>query len=87
MDCLHCGDCCNRMSPISFSEPCPNLVIDDSFYFCDSYHIRPPECEHHDFPSRFCPIGMDILGLSYPDDVEKIRVRLEIGYYKTKQIK
>lgn len=83
MDCLHCGDCCLRMSPI---RPCPHLIKDDDFYFCRIYRDRPDQCEAHDFPYRFCPIGMDILKLSYPADVEKIRMRLEIGYQKAREL-
>lgn len=26
MYCLHCGDCCRRMSPISHPAPCPHIV-------------------------------------------------------------
>jgi len=29
---------------------------------------------------------MDVLKLSYPADVEKIRLRLEIGYMKTREL-
>ena len=86
MDCLHCGDCCLRMSPISAPEPCPHLVKDNDFYFCKIYKSRPDQCKAHDFPSRFCPIGMDTQKLSYPEDVEKIRIRLEIGYIKAREL-
>lgn len=24
---------------------------------------RPQQCKDHDFPAKFCPIGMDVLGL------------------------
>jgi len=86
MDCLHCGDCCLRMSPISAPEPCPHLIKDGNFCFCKIYRNRPDQCKKHDFPYRFCPIGMDILKLSYPADVKKIRLRLEIGYIKTREL-
>lgn len=86
MECLHCGDCCLKMSPISAPEPCPNLLQNGDFYFCKIYRSRPNRCKSHTFPSRFCPIGMDILKLSYPEDIEKIRVRLEIGYIRAKEV-
>lgn len=86
MECLHCGDCCRRMPPPSMSVPCSNLIEDGTFFFCNIYEKRPIECENHEFHSRFCPIGMDVLKLSYPEDVEKIRVRLEIGYLKTRNL-
>ena len=75
-----------RMSPISAPEPCPHLIKDGNFCFCTIYKNRPDQCEKHDFPSRFCPIGMDVLKLSYPEDVEKIRMRLEIGYIKAREL-
>jgi len=84
MYCLHCGDCCKRMSPITGNgDPCPDLIEEGSFVFCGRYKSRPIECECHDFPSRFCPIGLDILGIS---DIEKIRQRLESGYELIKGI-
>lgn len=86
MYCLHCGDCCLRMSPISSPNPCPNLTQDGTFYFCGTYESRPSECVNHRFPSLFCPIGMDILGLSYPRDTEKIRIRLDEGYTKIQML-
>jgi len=83
MYCLHCGDCCRRMSPISAPDPCPHIREDGDFVFCDSYERRPEECVNHTFPSaRFCPIGLDVLGLEYPRDVEKIRERLDVGWSK-----
>jgi len=61
MNCLHCGDCCLSMSPISAPAPCPKIKQDGDFYFCSDYQNMPEECAKHDFPSRFCPIGMDKL--------------------------
>ena len=86
MYCLYCGDCCKRMSPLSAPEPCPNIVEDGNFYFCANYTTRPSECETHSFPMRFCPIGLDILKLEYPRDTEKIRIRIDTGYNKTKEM-
>lgn len=74
------------MSPISSPSTCPNLIQDDTFYFCSVYHNKPQECTNHDFPSRFCPIGMDVLRLEYPEDTEIIRMRLEMGYLKASQL-
>ena len=79
MYCLHCGDCCLRMSPISNSE-CPKLIQKDTYYLCSIYTNRPKQCENHDFPSRFCPVGMSKLGLHYPQDLEKIKDRIDIGW-------
>ena len=77
MHCLHCGDCCLRMSPLSAPEPCPHIWHVEDFYFCDRYQRRPDECSAHTFHSRFCPIGQDKLGISDPDI---IRQRLDAGY-------
>jgi len=74
--CLHCGDCCERMSPLSAPEPCPNIDRRGTFVFCDCYSRRPEECINHRFPSRYCPIGADLLGL---DTEEKIAARIEAG--------
>lgn len=71
------------MSPISNPDPCPHIREDDDFVFCDRYERRPEECVNHTFHgARFCPIGLDILGLSYPEDTEKIRIRIDEGYAK-----
>lgn len=89
MYCLHCGDCCLRMSPISNPEPCPHLIIeknnyDRPYHFCRIYENRPKECENHSFPMRFCPIGLDIFKF---DNSTDIQVHLEIGYLKIKEMK
>ena len=62
MQCLHCGNCCKHMSPISNPNPCPHLTQDGDYYFCSEYVNRPQECADQDFDSRFCPIGMRVLG-------------------------
>lgn len=67
MECLSCGDCCKRMSP--FGNPCPHLVEVGDVVFCSIYNKRPEECRNHSFPSRYCPIGFDVLGLRNPQDV------------------
>lgn len=79
MNCLHCGDCCLRMSPFSAPEPCPYLIKDESFYFCGIYESRPDECRNHTFPFRHCPIGVDTLNL---DDPLKISMRIDAGWKK-----
>lgn len=77
MYCLHCGDCCLRMSPLNQGR-CPIVVQKDTFYFCGDYEHRPAECKNHEYPfARFCPIGMDVLKLEYPDDLERIRQRID----------
>jgi len=75
--CLHCGDCCRRMSPISAPAPCPHLVANGSYVFCGIYAQRPEQCRTHDFPAhRFCPIGMDVLR---PDSADVVRERIDHG--------
>ena len=84
MDCLHCGDCCLRISPISTSYgPCPYLIKDGTFYFCKVYDRRPSECRSHKFDFRFCPIGIEKLGISEPTE---IAIRIDDGYRKTKSL-
>ena len=79
MYCLYCGDCCNRMSPIY--NPCPNIIAHGTFIFCSAYERRPESCINHTFHgARFCPIGLDVLGLLYPEDTEQIRQRIDNGY-------
>ena len=79
MDCLHCGDCCLRMSPINHGR-CPIVVQKGTFYLCGDYKHRPVECKNHQFPARWCPIGMDVLKLHYPDDLDKIRQRIDYAH-------
>ncbi len=72
------------MSPVTEGrEPCPHIKQIDSFVVCGRYNRRPKECKDHDFPARFCPIGLEVLGL---DDIEKIRQRIDKGYEITKTI-
>jgi len=71
------------MSPISQPEPCPYLVEDGSFVFCTRYNNRPKECANHEYQARFCPIGMQILGLNSPD---KLRGRIDTGWNKIKRL-
>ena len=83
MYCLHCGDCCKRMSPITGKgEPCPNIIENGDFVFCSKYEDRPEECKNHGFPSRFCPIGIDMLELKNTED---IRQRIDEGFQKIKE--
>lgn len=77
MDCLHCGDCCERMSPLSAPNPCPYIRREKSFVFCSRYARRPVECVRHQFPFRFCPIGVDKLGMEYTDQIAR---RIDEGY-------
>jgi len=78
MYCLHCGDCCRRMSPIAI--PCPYIMKVKDYVFCSEYPNRPKECKNHNFDARFCPIGLDVLKLSYPEDIEQIRDRIDEGH-------
>jgi hypothetical protein len=80
MECLHCGDCCLRMSPVSAPDPCPYLTKEENFYFCGIYKSRPKECRDHAYPSRFCPIGLDLLKL---DDPIRVSMRIDDGWNRT----
>lgn len=77
MDCLHCGDCCLRMSPKSAPAPCPDIIQDGTFYFCGDYKRRPEACVNHSFQFRYCPIGFEKLGLKNPQDVAQ---RIDAGF-------
>jgi hypothetical protein len=72
MECLACGDCCKRMSPLTNSEktPCPRLVMNEDIAHCARYADRPKECASHDFPARICPIGMSVLKLTTSEAVQ-----------------
>lgn len=68
------------MSPLS-EGPCPHIKDEDGFVFCSEYERRPEQCINHTFLGcRFCPVGLSVLGLSYPEDIEKIRIRIETGH-------
>ena len=80
MECLACGDCCKRMSPLSpepadgwTTEPCPLLEMHGDIAHCARYQERPGECAAHGFPARVCPIGLSVLGLSMevPEEVQR----------------
>lgn len=86
MQCLYCGDCCLRISPISAPEPCPHIIKEGSFCFCSIYFNRPDQCKKHSFPSLFCPIGIEKLALKKT----KIKERIEFGrklLAKTQEVK
>ncbi len=71
------------MSPLSAPNPCPNLIKDGNFYFCGIYKTRPVECKNHEFYSRFCPIGLDVLKLR---SINEVRERIDDGYIKCKEL-
>lgn len=74
MICLACGDCCNRMSPLTHGK-CPHVLeIEASFFVCKVYPFRPKECVDHNFPSHVCPIGLSVLGIC---DSETMRIRAD----------
>lgn len=77
MECLYCGDCCLRMSPISGPDPCPHIIKIDSFVFCKVYENRPEECRDHKLPFRYCPIGFEMTGCKSPQDAA---LRIDTGY-------
>jgi hypothetical protein len=71
MECLACGDCCKRMSPLSNPNPCPRLQMNGDIAHCADYENRPAECKRHDYPARVCPIGMDILNVTTSESVQQ----------------
>ena len=81
MDCLHCGWCCRKLSPLSAPHPCPHIIEKEEdgqvFVFCGIYRKRPDQCVAHDFPTRVCPIGANSLDLPTP---EHLRKRIDTGY-------
>lgn len=81
MICLHCGDCCLRMSPLG--SPCPRLAKHGSFYFCGDYENRPEECVAHGFHSLVCPIGIGKLSIV---SVEQLNRRIDTGYAMLKYL-
>lgn len=75
MICLHCGDCCLRMSPLG--SPCPKLIKHGNFYFCGDYENRPEDCKTHQFPFPVCAVGVEKLGIY---NVEQLHMRIDTGY-------
>jgi hypothetical protein len=76
MQCLHCGDCCERMSPLS-EGPCPYIKRQGTFVFCSRYLRRPKECKNHEFHAQYCPIGVEKLGFT---EVEQVHRRIDDGW-------
>lgn len=79
MVCLHCGDCCRRMSPLVTDPetmPCPHIVEarrgSAAFVFCGIYERRPQQCRDHSYLSSACPIGRWVLGI---DDQSHLAAR------------
>ena len=80
MYCLHCGGCCQTMSPKSAPFPCPDLVCVQGLYFCRCYERRPQICQDFYFDDQlFCPYGLNRLQLAYPDDKAILWERVEKG--------
>lgn len=79
MYCLHCGDCCRRMSPLNRlpNGECPRVICVDGFYICADYEHRPKQCQNHEFPSHVCPIGASVLDIH---DTEQFRLRVDRGW-------
>lgn len=78
--CIHCGDCCRFLSPLTDSEedPCPHLIeagpglCSPPAYLCAIYHIRPEQCRAHSFNGhRWCPIGLSVVQPAAPDVVAR----------------
>lgn len=83
MECLHCGDCCLRLSPLIQKAPYWNIIKKGNFFFCKIYPKRPLECKNHKYYTRFCPIGLSKLKLKTIDD---IRFRIDKGWSIIKDI-
>lgn len=79
MYCLRCGHCCKTMSPFTHPEPCPYLTFDGDIANCSIYERRPKECRDHEYPSKFCPIGMDILKLDREQAAYRVQTMDFIG--------
>lgn len=75
MYCLNCGWCCEHMSPLTGSEsqPCPRLTELDGLKICTDYSHRPQQCRDHEFPAKFCPVGMDVLGVCQAEAAERVQ--------------
>jgi Fe-S-cluster containining protein len=53
------------------SKPCRHLIITGTVATCAIYRDRPQQCADHDFPSRYCPIGRDALGIKDHEGIDK----------------
>jgi Fe-S-cluster containining protein len=84
VNCLHCGDCCKRMCPLTGGDPCPHLVEKEGYTFCGIYEDRPKQCQDHKFHSRFCPIGMMTLK---PQSLDEVRERINHGWKLCKELR
>jgi Fe-S-cluster containining protein len=73
--CLNCGWCCEHMSPLTNSEyvPCPRLVERDGMKLCSDYEHRPDRCKTHEFLSKVCPVGRDVLGLNHAEAMQRVQ--------------
>lgn len=81
MNCLHCGECCLTMSPLS-SGPCPKLVQVGTYYLCGDYEGRPEACRLHENLGRHCEVGVDRLGIADP---QQVAARIDAGYEITRR--
>ncbi len=64
MICLSCGDCCQKMSPLS-EGPCPYLIEHPNrVILCSVYGRRPQACKDHKYPQKWCPVGIAVLGIT-----------------------
>lgn len=79
MYCLRCGECCRTMSPLSDPEPCPKLTMKSGVAICEIYEQRPEQCRKHEFSfAKFCPIGMDVMGLNREGAVARCQSLQEV---------
>ena len=81
MYCFYCGDCCRRLSPLS-DGPCPHLQEVDGFVLCAIYDQRPKRCADHKYPFRFCPIGIQEVGIGSTDQA---RQRIDQGWERARR--
>ena len=86
MYCLNCGWCCEHLSPITNDEniTCPRLIERDGMKICSDYENRPKQCRDHEFPAKFCPVGLDVLKLSNRDEIIKLIQRNDWKLYGEK---
>jgi hypothetical protein len=75
MYCLNCGWCCEHLSPFTLSErdTCPHLIERDGMKLCSICNSRPKQCRDHEMPGKFCPIGMDVLGLDRTGAAKRVQ--------------
>ena len=62
------------------NEPCRALTFDGDVAVCCVYKKRPAQCRSHEYPFKFCPVGMEVLGLSREQAASRVQ-RLDFMEY------